>query len=171
LTPEKRVPPRHPLRIVKQMAEAALKEMSPLFDSMYSAVGRSSIRPERLLKASLLMAFYTIRSERMFCEKLDYNILFRWFLDMNMDEPERAGRLTRRSVLRVESDHGSTVSDIEHLCQPRRREGRIPPTGNGPRRRASPAALRRASAIRNQSRASGGSMLSTSGAARSRCST
>jgi transposase len=87
LTPEKRVAPKHPLRIVKEMAEAALKEMSPLFDGMYSTVGRSSIPPERLLKASLLMAFYTVRSEGRFCEQLDYNILFRWFLDMNMDEP------------------------------------------------------------------------------------
>jgi len=87
LTPEKRVPPNHPLRRVKELAEAALAELSPLFDGMYSTVGRSSIPPERLLKASLLMAFYTIRSERMFCEQLDYNILFRWFLDMNMEEP------------------------------------------------------------------------------------
>jgi transposase len=87
LTPEKRVPANHPLRVVKEMAEAALKEMSPLFDAMYSTVGRSSIPPERLLKASLLMAFYTVRSERLFCEQLDYNILFRWFLDMNMEEP------------------------------------------------------------------------------------
>ena len=87
LTPEKRVPAKHPLRVVKEMAEAALKEMSPLFDAMYSTVGRSSIPPERLLKASLLMAFYTVRSERLFCEQLDYNILFRWFLDMNMEEP------------------------------------------------------------------------------------
>jgi transposase len=87
LTPEKRVPPKHPLRVVKQMAEAALKELSPLFDAMYSTVGRSSIPPERLLKASLLMAFYSVRSERLFCEQLDYNILFRWFLDMNMEEP------------------------------------------------------------------------------------
>jgi transposase len=86
LTPEKRVPPKHPLRAVKAMAEAALKDLSPLFDAMYSTVGRSSIPPERLLKASLLMALYTIRSERMFCEQLDYNILFRWFLDMSMDE-------------------------------------------------------------------------------------
>jgi len=87
LTPEKRVPANHPLRVVKQMAEAALAEMSPLFDAMYSTLGRSSIPPERLLKASLLMAFYTVRSERLFCEQLDYNILFRWFLDMSMEEP------------------------------------------------------------------------------------
>jgi transposase len=87
LTPEKRVPENHPLRAAKQMAEAALKELSPLFDAMYSTEGRASIPPERLLKASLLMAFYTVRSERLFCEQLDYNILFRWFLDMNMEEP------------------------------------------------------------------------------------
>jgi transposase len=65
----------------------ALKELSPLFEQMYSEVGRPSIPPERLLKASLLMALYTVRSERMFCEQLDYNLLFRWFLDMNWDEP------------------------------------------------------------------------------------
>jgi transposase len=87
LTPEKRVPANHPLRRVKGLAEACLMELSPLFDAMYSTVGRSSIPPERLLKASLLMAFYSIRSERLLCEQLDYNILFRWFLDMNMDEP------------------------------------------------------------------------------------
>jgi transposase len=87
MTPEHRVPIGHPLRVVKDLAEAVLKEMSPTFDAMYSAMGRPSIPPERLLKATLLMALYTIRSERMFCEQLDYNILFRWFLDMNMVEP------------------------------------------------------------------------------------
>ncbi len=87
LTPEKRVPPKHPLRAVKAMAEAALRDLSSVFDRMYSSIGRSSIPPERLLKASLLMAFYTVRSERLFCEQLDYNILFRWFLDMSMEEP------------------------------------------------------------------------------------
>jgi transposase len=71
---------------VKALAEVALGELSPVFEEMYSAVGRPSIQPERLLKASLLMALYTVRSERMFCEQLDYNLLFRWFLDMNMDE-------------------------------------------------------------------------------------
>jgi transposase len=87
LTPEKRVPEKHPLRAVKAMAEVALRDLSPVFDRMYSSIGRSSIPPERLLKASLLMAFYTVRSERLFCEQLDYNILFRWFLDMSMEEP------------------------------------------------------------------------------------
>src|ERR1700678_3689682 len=84
---EQRVPKSHPLRRVKVLAGAALAQLSPRFDQMYSAVGRPSIPPERLLQASLLMALYTVRSERMFCEQLDYNLLFRWFLDLNWDEP------------------------------------------------------------------------------------
>src|SRR5215471_9192070 len=83
---EERISKEHPLRRIKYLAELALKELSPIFDQMYSALGRPSIPPERLLKASLLMALYTIRSERMFCEQLDYNLLFRWFLDMELDE-------------------------------------------------------------------------------------
>jgi transposase len=81
------VPKDHPIRRIKQLAEAALEQLSPLFDEMYSAVGRPSIPPGRLLKASLLMALYTVRSERMLCERLDYDLLFRWFLDLEMDEP------------------------------------------------------------------------------------
>src|SRR5271169_6309706 len=84
--PEKRVPANHPIRLIKALAEVALKELSPLFEQMYSQIGRPSIPPERLLKASLLMALYTVRSERLFCEQLDYNLLFRWFLDLEMDE-------------------------------------------------------------------------------------
>src|ERR1700675_3533266 len=86
VNPEQRVPASHPIRLIKELAEVALKELSPLFAQMYSEVGRPSIPPERLLKASLLMAMYTVRSERMFCEQLDYNLLFRWFLDLNWDE-------------------------------------------------------------------------------------
>src|SRR4030081_2915809 len=84
--PGDRVPKEHPLRRVKEFADAALTQLSPLFDEMYSAVGRPSIPPERLLKASLLIAFHSIRSETLFCEQLNYNLLFRWFLDMNTDE-------------------------------------------------------------------------------------
>src|SRR5271165_3466197 len=83
---EQRVPKGHPLRRIKALADAALAQLSPRFDEMYSAVGRPSIPPERLLKASLLMALHTIRSERMFCEQLGYNFLFRWFLDLEADE-------------------------------------------------------------------------------------
>src|SRR6266852_7716452 len=83
---EQRVPQDHPLRRIKQLAETVLQGLSPTFDAMYSAVGRPSIPPERLLKASLLMALYTVRSERLLCEQLDYNFLFRWFLDLEVDE-------------------------------------------------------------------------------------
>jgi transposase len=86
MSPESRVPPSHPLRRIKALADDALAKLSPVFDAMYSATGRPSIPPERLLKSSLLMALYTVRSERLFCEQLDYNLLFRWFLDMSMLE-------------------------------------------------------------------------------------
>src|ERR1700738_2147811 len=72
-----RVPREHPLRRVKELADAALTQLSPVFDEMYSLMGRPSIPPERLLKASLLIALFPVRSERMFCEQLDYNLLFR----------------------------------------------------------------------------------------------
>jgi transposase len=85
---EQRVAKEHPLRRIKELVDAVLQELSPLFDQMYSAIGRPSIPPERLLKASLLMALYTVRSERLFCEQLDYNFLFRWFLDLEVDEAE-----------------------------------------------------------------------------------
>src|SRR5205807_5926731 len=84
---EERVPRNHPLRVIKQFADRALRELSPVFDEMYAAGGRPSIPPERLLKASLLIALYSVRSERAFCEELDYQLLFRWFLGMSMVEP------------------------------------------------------------------------------------
>lgn len=86
VSPEGRVRADHPLRRVKQLAEAALARLSPTFDAMYSGMGRPSIPPERLLKSSLLIAFYSVRSERLFCEELEYNLLYRWFLDMGMEE-------------------------------------------------------------------------------------
>src|SRR5712672_349533 len=86
-TAEQCVPQGHPIRRIKQLADAALRSIEPVLNEMYSTLGRPSIPPERLLKASLLMALYTVRSERMFCEQLDYNLLFRWFLDLNWDEP------------------------------------------------------------------------------------
>ena len=86
-TPADRVPSDHPLRRVKDLADGALAALSSTFESMYSNVGRPSIPPERLLKGLLLMALYSVRSERLLCEQLDYNLLFRWFLDMEMDEP------------------------------------------------------------------------------------
>lgn len=87
VSPEARVPRDHPLRPIKAMADDILASMSRTFGQMYSKVGRPSIPPERLLKAQILTALYSVRSDRMFCEQLDYNLLFRWFLDMSMDEP------------------------------------------------------------------------------------
>lgn len=86
MSPEERVPSDHPLRRIKKTTDAVLKRLSPVFDQMYAGTGRSSVPPERLLKSMLLMALYSVRSERMFCEQLNYNLLFRWFLDMDMVE-------------------------------------------------------------------------------------
>ena len=83
---EERVPKDHPLRTIKAVADEALERLSAEFDRMYSKVGRASVPPERLLKASLLISLYSVRSERAFCEEFEYNLLFRWFLDMNLME-------------------------------------------------------------------------------------
>ena len=85
-SPETRVPQDHPLRAIKHYADEALKPLAATFEAMYSDTGRPSIPPERLLKASLLIALYSVRSDRLFCEQLGYNILFRWFLDMSLEE-------------------------------------------------------------------------------------
>ena len=84
---EARVPLDHPLRPIKKLADDALRALSDTFDRMYAQNGRRSIPPERLLKASLLIPLYSIRSERQLCEQLEYNLLFRWFLDMDPWEP------------------------------------------------------------------------------------
>src|SRR5918911_101375 len=86
-SPESRVPADHPLRTIKAYADTTLKRLSSKLDALYADSGRPSIPPERLLKASLLIALYTVRSDRLFCEMLDYNILFRWFLDMDLEQP------------------------------------------------------------------------------------
>jgi transposase/IS5 family transposase len=86
VSPEKRVPLDHPLRPVRKMVDQVLKEMSPQFSKLYADVGRPSIAPERLLRALLLQIFYSVRSERLLMEQLQYNLLFRWFVGMEMDE-------------------------------------------------------------------------------------
>jgi transposase len=85
-SPGKRVPATHPIREIKRLADRALAKLDSTFDAMYSAIGRPSIPPERLLKAQLLISLYSVRSERQFCERLDYDLLFRFFLDMNLDD-------------------------------------------------------------------------------------
>jgi len=84
---EERVPATHPLRAIRQLVDGVLREMSGEFNGLYSRIGRPSIPPERLLRAQLLQVFYSVRSERLLMEQLDYNRLFRWFVGMDMDEP------------------------------------------------------------------------------------
>jgi transposase len=87
VSPEQRVPKDHPLRLIRTMVDAALKDLSSQFDTMYARVGRPSIPPEQLLRAQLLQMFYSVRSERLLMEEMDYNILFRWFVGLNLDDP------------------------------------------------------------------------------------
>jgi len=84
---ESRIPKHHPLRKIRKLIDKALKGLDDLFDDLYAAEGRPSIPPERLLRASLLQVFYSIRSERQLMEQLDYNLLFRWFVGLSVDEP------------------------------------------------------------------------------------
>jgi len=84
---ERRIPADHPLRRLRPMVDGLLQELSPRFDELYSRVGRPSIAPEKLLRALLLQVLYTIRSERLLMEQLDYNLLFRWFVGLEMDDP------------------------------------------------------------------------------------
>lgn len=86
LTPDSMIPPDHPIRRIKRVVEAVLADLDPEFDAMYAATGRQSVPPEQLLKATVLMALYSIRSERQFCERLRYDLLFKFFLDLNVDD-------------------------------------------------------------------------------------
>src|SRR5436190_18187959 len=87
LSPEQRVPADHPLRPIREMSDRALEGLTRKFNEIYSATGRPSIAPEKLLRALLLQVLYTVRSERLLMEQLEYNLLFRWFVGLNMDEP------------------------------------------------------------------------------------
>jgi transposase len=87
ISPEQRVRKDHPLRPIRAMVDEILKQLSPQFDKMYAKVGRPSIPPEQLLRAQLLQMLYSVRSERLLMEEMDYNILFRWFVGLNLDDP------------------------------------------------------------------------------------
>src|SRR5713101_7658761 len=86
ISPEQRVPQDHPLRSLRAMTDEALQQLRPRFNSLYAKTGRPSIAPEKLLRALLLQALYSVRSERMLMEQLDYNLLFRWFVGLSMDD-------------------------------------------------------------------------------------
>jgi transposase len=87
VSPEERIPADHPLRAIRRMTDAILEQLSPRFDRLYSTMGRPSIPPEKLLRALLLQGLYTVRSERLLIEQLQYNLLFRWFVGLSMDDP------------------------------------------------------------------------------------
>ena len=87
LSPDQRVPADHPLRAIRLMTDEALRQLSPQFEAIYAKTGRPSVPPEQLLRALLLQALYTVRSERMLGEQLEHNLLFRWFVGMSADEP------------------------------------------------------------------------------------
>ena len=137
LTPEGFVPREHSLRRIKPLVDSALGRMSPLFNEIYAAGGRPSIPPEHLHKSSLLMACYTIRSERQFCEQLRYNILFKWFLDLNVeDEPFHPTTFTKSRDRLLEADpcssQGQAAARVllkEVVREARRREMHVSTTG------------------------------------------
>ena len=87
LSTEELIPADHPIRRIRAVVDVVLAELDEVFDGMYAAGGRASVPPETLLKSTVLMAMYSIRSERAFCERLNYDLLFKWFLDMRIDQP------------------------------------------------------------------------------------
>ena len=129
VSPEQRVPAGHPLRRVREITDRLLVDLSDLFDQMYSTMGRPSIAPEKPLRALLLQVLYTIRSERMLIEQLDYNLLFRWFVGLNMDDAvwdvtvftKNRDRLLKAEVARrffdlvVEEARGLDLMSDEHF--------------------------------------------------------
>jgi transposase len=158
---EERVPPGHPLRRVRALLDEALKSMSRDFERVYASGGRESVAPERLVRALVLQVLYSIRSERLLCEQLDYNLLFRWFVGLSMDEPvwdhstftknrdrlieagvarkllRRIGRRARREGL-LSSEHfsvdGTLIEAWSAVKSMRRRDGKDdpPPPGRNP---------------------------------------
>ena len=122
ISPEQRVPKDHPLRRLLKIVNNVLEQMSPLFAGMYSHTGRPSIPPEKLLRALLLQVLYTIRSERMLMEQLDYNLLFRWFVGLNMDDAVWDATVFTRNRDRV---LGGEVAEVffEQVVEQARRRG------------------------------------------------
>jgi transposase len=160
VTPDQLVPQDHPIRQVKPIVDRALAELSPTFNQMYAQLGRPSIPPEHLLKGCLLIALYSIRSERQFCERLQYDLLFKWFLDLNIMDPafdpstfsKNKSRLLEHQVSRqffsavlaearqrqlLSEDHftvdGTLLEAWASLKSFRPRDGGGPPTSSGGR--------------------------------------
>ena len=116
---EKRVPTDHPLRVIREIVNATLAAMSAEFDALYSAFGRRSIPPERRLRALLLQAFYTIRSERQLVERLDFDLLFRWFVGLGVDDPVWDATTLTKNRARLLGGEIATKFLAGVLAQPR----------------------------------------------------
>jgi transposase len=121
ISAERRVPEDHPLRAIRPMVDVALRNMGPQFDAMYAKVGRPSIAPEKLLRALLLQVLYTVRSERMLMEQLNYNLLFRWFVGMNIDDPVWDVTVFTKNRERLFAAGVANTLFAEVLAQARRR--------------------------------------------------
>ena len=116
-----RIPPDHPLRPIKALADQALAAMTDAFDVMYAENGRVSVPPERLLLSQLLMALFSVRSERQFCEQLQYNLLFRWFLDLDLMEPTFDHSTFSKNRERLLEHEAATRFLVEVVNQARQR--------------------------------------------------
>jgi len=121
ISPEPRVPQDHPLRAIRSLVDEVLVELSPRFETLYSRVGRPSIPPEKLLRAQLLQVLYTVRSERQLMEQLDYNLLFRWFVGLNMDDPVWDPTVFTKNRQRLLDGEIATVFLEQVVAQARRR--------------------------------------------------
>ena len=122
LSPEERVPADHPLRVVRQWTDEALRGLSRQFAALYSELGRPSVPPEKLLRALLLQVFFSVRSERMLMEKLNYDLLFRWFVGMSMDEPVWDATVFSKNRQRL-LDGDIARAFLEEVLEQARRQG------------------------------------------------
>ena len=122
ISAERRVPGDHPLRAIRTMVDIALRNMGPQFETMYAKVGRPSIPPEKLLRALPLQVLYTVRSERMLMEQLDYNLLFRWFVGLNIDDPVWDATVFTKNRERLLRGEVATTFFAEVLAQARDRD-------------------------------------------------
>ncbi len=114
---EERVPQYHPLRAIRRSVDEILREMAKDFDGLYAKTGRPSVPPERLLRAVLLQIFYTVRSERMLMEQMNYNLLFRWFVGLEMDEPVWNHAVFRKNRERLLNQEVAREFSVRVLAQ------------------------------------------------------
>lgn len=113
------VPATHPLRAIRKLADTALQRMSALFDTLYADTGRASIAPEKLMRAQLLQLFYSLRSERMLMEQLGYNLLFRWFVGLAIDDPvwDHSVFSKNRDRLNAQAVAAEFLSEVVRLAE------------------------------------------------------